>query len=307
MELGELRLVVTLAEELHFGRTAERLGYTTSHVSHVLQRLERELGVVLFDRTTRQVRLSPAGATLLPLARAALAAADRFRDEAQRVAAASRRELRLAYAPGAGGLTTRLLAGLREEAPDAEVEVEPLADSLEVIRAVTDGTVAAGVANWHSARLQAIRFPNEPLGVLVPAGHPLARRRDVTVDALHEQPFILPERAVNPELYDAVLQFFRARGIAPRFLPRHITSPEQINALVAAGQGLALAAGGRPQGDAVVHVPLRGDRPPFNERWLLWRDAPPQGLLALLVAAAQRLAADADAGADTDTGADATR
>lgn len=79
VEMRQLRCFVTVAEELHFGRAAERLHLVQPAVSQQLRNLERELGARLFDRSSRHVRLTETGALLLPEARAALAAADRLR------------------------------------------------------------------------------------------------------------------------------------------------------------------------------------------------------------------------------------
>ena len=87
VELRQLRYFVAVAEELHFGRAAERLHMSQSPLSRAIRELERELGLVLFVRTTRRVELTPAGTALLERARPALAEIDAAVDEARRAAA----------------------------------------------------------------------------------------------------------------------------------------------------------------------------------------------------------------------------
>src|SRR5262245_14295285 len=109
MDLSDLRCFVAVAEELHFGRAAERLLYTKSHVSQIIARLERELGLPLFTRTTRHVELTAAGGRLVSRARTALDAVEGLRREAADLAALSGTQLRIAYAPATGAVTTRLV------------------------------------------------------------------------------------------------------------------------------------------------------------------------------------------------------
>ncbi|WP_175084732.1 LysR family transcriptional regulator [Candidatus Frankia nodulisporulans] len=123
MELRQLRYVVAVAEEGHFGRAAERLCTGQPAVSQQVRRLERELGIDLFDRTPRGVRLTAAGELFLPEARAVLAAQDRARAVAARLAGEYTGTLRLGTSRGLGERLAAVLERLRWRAPHLEVDL----------------------------------------------------------------------------------------------------------------------------------------------------------------------------------------
>src|SRR6202034_3960490 len=109
MELRQLHYFVVLAEELHFGRAAERLHIVQPAVSQQLRRLERELGLTLLDRSTRRVTLTPAGQALLPGARAVLSAAQTLRDTAVELRPSPGTTIRLGTSTGLGERLPALL------------------------------------------------------------------------------------------------------------------------------------------------------------------------------------------------------
>jgi DNA-binding transcriptional LysR family regulator len=279
MDLSDLRGFVAVAEELHFGRAAERLLYTKSHVSQIIARLERDLGVLLFTRTTRHVELTAAGTRLVSLARTVLDAVEDLRREAADLAGHSSTELRVAYAPGTGAVTTHLVTAMSAIGPATAIQLEPRPSSPHVIRAVLDGEVGLGIAQWTAPALEAIPLSSPTPVLHVPARHRLASRQTVTVADLDHEPFIIPQREVNPELYDATVVFFTSRGVEPDYCPRHITSPAQIIELVLSHQGLAFGSKTDPPARGVISIPLAGDRPPGQTVYLLHR----QGLSDKLV------------------------
>src|SRR4051794_35658121 len=156
MELRQLQYFVTLAEELHFGRAAERLHIVQPAVSQQLRRLEDELGVALVERSTRRVSLTDAGQKFLPEARAVLAAAERARDVVARPAS-EQTGLRLGTSTGLGERLPRLLAEFERLAPGRTVDLVrvPAADRL---RQVADGRLDAalvrGPASHPGLRLE---------------------------------------------------------------------------------------------------------------------------------------------------------
>jgi LysR family transcriptional regulator, benzoate and cis,cis-muconate-responsive activator of ben and cat genes len=132
VELRQLRYFVAVAEELHFGRAAERLHMSQSPLSRAIRELEREIGVVLFVRTTRRVELTEAGSLLLERSRWALAEIDGAIADAQRSAQTDERVLAIGYGPFSRTVVTRIVAAVGEVVPEIEVRLdkEVSADSL---------------------------------------------------------------------------------------------------------------------------------------------------------------------------------
>ncbi|ETK34151.1 hypothetical protein MPTA5024_20910, partial [Microbispora sp. ATCC PTA-5024] len=114
-----------VARHLSFSRAAAELGLSQPAVSQAVGRLERSLGLRLFDRTSRDVRLSRAGTELLPHAEALLAGAAAFSAEAARLAAGPRAAVSLVYAPTAGPLVARVARRLARRSPAIDVALRP--------------------------------------------------------------------------------------------------------------------------------------------------------------------------------------
>jgi DNA-binding transcriptional LysR family regulator len=215
VELRQLHYFVTLAEELHFGRAAERLHIVQPAVSQQLRRLEAELGVTLVDRSTRRVTLTAAGQRFLPEARAVLAAAQRARDAVGRPA--DRGALRLGTSIGLGERLARLLAAFQSRAPGRTVELVRMPASAR-LRQVADGTLDAallrGASGHPGVRLEPVW--TDALVVALPAAHPLADTPELALGQLRDLPVRLPARELNPPLVDLVTGACRAAGFEPR-------------------------------------------------------------------------------------------
>ncbi|AEW93258.1 MULTISPECIES: LysR family transcriptional regulator [Streptomycetaceae] len=217
MELRQFAYFTAVAEELHFGRAAERLHIGQPAVSQVIRRLERELGVDLFDRSPRHVRLTPAGERLLPEARAVLAAAERARAVVTRQAAGPGRTLRVGTSTGMGGHLDAVLDALSRHAPDTGVELvhPPTRDRLEqVATGRLDAAFVRGEQD-EDPRLRVVPVWQEPLVAVVPAGHPVAGRARVSLAELAALPLRLTPRRNNPPLVDLVLTACREAGFEP--------------------------------------------------------------------------------------------
>jgi len=231
MELRALRYFVTVAEELHFGRAAERLHIAQPAVSQQVARLERELGTRLLDRSPRNVRLTDAGHRVLTAARDAIAAADRVHAAARQTTA----RVRIGTAPGLTGRLERAVDALRGLNPAFEAVLADLTvgGRLAALRrgeldlALVRGPVAA-------PGLRVLPAWSEPLHAVVSVRHPAADRADVTLGELADRPLRLPARDCDPPLHDAVTAALRAAGVRPR--PGRPTGTTQ-NTIVEIGAG----------------------------------------------------------------------
>lgn len=231
MELRQLRYVVTVAEERHFGLAAERLHIGQPAVSQQIRRLERELGVELFDRSPRHVRLTDAGARFVVAAREVLASADRAR-----AAATGVRPLRLGTASGLG---VRLDALLDRLALPVELDAVPVQARLDrVLAGSLDAAFVRGPVD--EPRLRAVSTWRDELLVALPARHPAAGGEAVALRDLAALPLRIVERRHNPPLVDLVARACheagrrldgrvrgarRRHGPAPRALPARAARP----------------------------------------------------------------------------------
>lgn len=319
MELRQLRYFVTVAEELHFGRAAERLHIVQSAVSQQVRRLERELGVDLFDRSPRHVRLTGAGTRFLPEARAVLAAEDRARAAVADFAGTRATTLRLGTSTGLGTHLDRVLDAYAALAPGVTVELRSLRarDRLEAVAAgaldaafvrgrrttappaATDAPdPAADVAAPSGGALDlGVDLPGlrvvplwaDPLVAVIPARHPLAARAEVELRELAGLPLRLVQRRENPPLVDTVVTACHDAGFEPAPGP---PGGSLQDSLAAIGAGTAMWTVVYASQAARLHAPRVAFRP-FGGAGLaltaglaVRRGRPPAAVAALLRACA---------------------
>ncbi|RKT73076.1 DNA-binding transcriptional LysR family regulator [Saccharothrix variisporea] len=264
--LRYLRYFLVVAEELHFGRAAVRLHMSQPPLSQSIQRLERELGVRLFDRDARRVALTDAGRQLLPEARDVLAGEDRLRGLAERFRRGEAGVLRAGVPPDLGGrAVAALLPAFRERSP-VELKLREIGTA-EQLRALADRTLDVGVLRlpFDVSWLSLGEVLTSPLGVLLRPDHPLAAAPDVRLADLNGLGLVLFPRAAAPALHDEVLTTCARHGYTPTEVHQAGTAEFALG-LVLAGGAVALHDGVSPPAD-VAWRPLRGTP-------LLWRTAP---------------------------------
>jgi DNA-binding transcriptional LysR family regulator len=238
MELRQLRYFVTLAEELHFGRAASREHIVQSALSQQLQRLERELGVRLIERSTHHVALTAAGAAFLVEARKIIAHIDRA-VAVTRNAAGSSPSLRVGIIDASYDSMPQILHEVQARYPDLVIhQVE--AGVPEQYQQLLDGRLDVGIGRAALAPpgVASQLFRHDPLGVLVPGGHRFAAMDGVPVATLAEEPLLLAEDAQAPEFNQFVVEMCRSAGFTPAVYEGTVESIRAAADLVAAGRCL---------------------------------------------------------------------
>ncbi|MEV5949156.1 LysR substrate-binding domain-containing protein [Streptomyces sp. NPDC051993] len=234
--LLHLRYFRTVAEEQHFGRAAERLRVAQPSLSQRIQRLERELGVRLFDRGRTGATLTPAGRLVLAETDPLLDAADRLRTLVGRVQGGAAGTLRAAVPPQLGGATiAALLTAYRDRSPGGELDLRELSTA-EQTAELTAGTLDAGIVR-HPCPATGLGFGpqlHQPLGALIADDDPLAQHPEIDVRQLDGRELVLFPRASAPALHDETLTACTRHGCTP-IAVREVAGLEFTRALVLSG------------------------------------------------------------------------
>ncbi len=238
MELRQLRYFVTLAEELHFGRAADREHIVQSALSQQVQRLERELGVRLLERSTHHVALTASGVVFLVEARQILAHVDRAAEVARRAAGTSA-PLRVGIIDSSYDSMPQILHEVQARYPGLVInQVE--ASVPQQYQQLLDGRLDVGVgrATLAPPQIASLLFRRDPLGVLVPTGHTFADLDGVSVADLAREPLLLAEEARAPEFNQFTVEMCRAAGFTPTVYRGTVESIRAAADLVAQGRCL---------------------------------------------------------------------
>jgi DNA-binding transcriptional LysR family regulator len=275
MELRQLRYFVSVAEERHFGRAAERLHIAQPGLSQQIKALERSLGADLFDRESRPVALTEAGERFLPHARAIVEAASRA-VEATRAAPAQPGPILKVGITAIGHYPefARLVEVFTDREPHVDVRILPsmpnaMVDSL--IRRTLDLGAAHQPLEWPEdmAPPRYLRLGHQEVLIVLPEGHRLASQARLKREDLLEEPVIATPRDVTPKFSEHVSRVLF--GVYPH--PRAVEVPDAVDRdtrfrLVAEGKGLAGMA-----------VPANSELPPDRGRVAFRRVADPPALI----------------------------
>jgi DNA-binding transcriptional LysR family regulator len=238
VELRQLRYFVAVSEELNFGRAAAREHIVQSALSQQIQRLERELGVRLLERTTHYVALTPAGAAFLVEARQILAHVERAAQVA-RTAEGTSPALRVGIIDASYDSMPQILHEAQALYPDLVIHQVEVGVP-EQYQQLVDGRLDVGIgrAALAPSGVASHLFRLDRLGVLVPRGHRFAELEAVPAEALAREPLLLAEEVKAPEFNQFTVEMCRAAGFTPTVYEGTVDSVHAASALVAQGRCL---------------------------------------------------------------------
>jgi DNA-binding transcriptional LysR family regulator len=289
VELRHLRYFIAVAEELNFSRAAQRMHMAQPPLSAAIRQLERDLGVDLFVRTTREVKLTEAGRAFLDGARRTLADAERAAENAKRAAAGELGQLRIAYSWSTRFETLPALGrAFRARHPDVELLAQELWNA-RMPAAFASGSidVALSVCPEIAAELELAPIRNERLVVLLPEAHPLAREEAIPLSALADEEFIVFPREIAPRLHDAFMAIYRRGGFEPRVRNESFHTGWDLGVLAeipAVAMAPRTVTAGLPDGIMAVAISEPTDS---LETCLVWRADDSSPAIAAFVAVAR--------------------
>lgn len=265
MELRHLRYFVAVAEELHFGKAAQRLHIVQPALSKQISLLERELGVRLLERTKRHVQLTNAGVAFLEDARKTIAHAEMAAERAHLAGRGERGVLRIGFiAPAIFNLLPRTLRAYRTRFPGVRLRLSEVSNR-SAIDGITSGHLDIAFVRLpieNDRRVCCVTVSDEPVILALPAGHELAEQAEVDLRSLAGESFVMISRAQEPALYDHYVAWCLEAGFSPQVV-HEVDRTHVAVGLVAGDMGVAFVptcarAMAHP---GVAYLPLRSPAP----------------------------------------------
>ncbi len=274
IELRHLRYFVAVAEELHFGRAAERLNISQPPLSQQIQILEECISARLFDRDNRNVRLTHAGDSFLKDTYQILASVEQASDKAARTHRGELGEFAVGFTSSAPfvRIISNSLQAFRQIYPNVHIRMSEV-NTNQQLEPLLEGTLELGV--MRNTRLPpSLKHQvllREPLVAVVNEHHPLTRlpQEQLTFAALASEPFVFFAREVGTALYGQILQLLKQAGVTP-YITQEVGEAITIIGLVSSGIGISIlpASFQRVRVDGVKYLPLN-EPDAATELWLV--------------------------------------
>jgi DNA-binding transcriptional LysR family regulator len=261
VELRHLRYFIAVAENGSFGSTSRLLHVAQSAISEQIRDLEAELGVTLFDRQNRRIRLTAHGEQFLVDARSVLASADKAVANAQRSLRGEIGTLTIGFfVGGTGTFFPNMIKEFRGRFPGVQVSLVEMAPGIQH-QALQSGAIDVGFTRplqpLQSNLIRYEHFQTEPLYAVLLRSHPLAEKRKIFIRELADERFVLNDRKYSPAVFDKVITLCAEAGFSPR-IGATASVASGVIALVEAGEGVAILPHGSSilSGDEVIFTPV---------------------------------------------------
>jgi DNA-binding transcriptional LysR family regulator len=268
MELRHLRYFRAVANELHFGRAAEKLHISQPPLTKQIQDLEAELGFELFNRTKRSVALTPAGQAFLSEVNQILQQLDRAIDIGSKTSRGELGQISIGFVGSATyNILPVMLQQFHDRYPDVQIELHELTTDRQLIW-LREGRIDLGLIRPPIADLDLnsqVIF-QESVVVAIPSNHHLAMLASIDLAVLATEPFILFPRELAPGLYDPIIAICQAAGFSPQVVQECIQM-QTIVSLVSANMGVSILPESiqEVQRQGVVYKPIRSSSVRFAE------------------------------------------
>lgn len=292
MELRHLQSFLALAEELHFGRAADRLGIAQPALSRQIQQLEAEIGSDLFERTPRAVKLTRAGEELQLRVKPHVDGIGSAVAACRAAAAGVTGRLQIGFTSNLSYVfLPRVLAELKNLAPEAAFDVHELSTDHQ-INALRSGEIglALVVLPVSDPGLIQRRLFQEPLIAVMPADHPLAKFSELTLDQLRDHPFIMCPRYRRTGFQYVIIERCAEAGFEPQIV-QEVEGKTLMYELIARGVGISIVPESSSHGnrEGVVYRPIN-DRLAPVEIAAVWKKENDEPLRRLFVDTALKVA-----------------
>lgn len=242
MELRQIRSFLSIAETLHFGRTAELIHLSQPALSLQIRALEEEVGVRLFERNRRKTTLTAAGLTFRDDAAAAVSHLEQAIRRARLAADGKLGLLRIGFISTAGNeIVPNLVRRFRDSNPDVVFSLSNILTA-DQIRMLADGSLDIGFLRLpigDHPELEVVEVHREPFVVAMPLSHKLAKRKKVALHELSGQDFVMYERSYAPGFHDLIFGMLRDAGVVPNVCQTAGQMPTLIS-LIDSGMGISI-------------------------------------------------------------------
>jgi len=245
VELRHVRYFLAVAEYRNFRRAAEQLHIAQPPLSRQIRQLEEDLGVTLFTRNKRRVELTKAGQAFLEEARKLIVQAGHAAQAARHAQKGESGVVRIGVASGLGAAVSKVVFQHREHWPAVEVECKDIF-STQQNEALKNGEIDVGFLRppVDQLHLDCYQLFEEEFVVVLPKTHRLAKRRNLKLKDVADEPLIIFDRNFSTGLYDKILGLYNRQGLTPHLTLTHVEAHEEAGAImIASGKGIFVGAG----------------------------------------------------------------